>query len=131
MCSYTPFVRRTTKWYIRLLFHIITQTMVVNAWVLYQKIMGKIKLNLFKRRIFLNLLEAKQPTTPSKRHKLEKIGSYREGRKRCRGCYQKYAKTEDSRTACKKSKYVSTRCSNCLCHYCLECFNAFHTKCTS
>eukprot|EP01133_Synstelium_polycarpum_P028537 gene28537-34672_t len=27
--------------------------MVVNSWVLYQKIVGKIKINMFKRKIFI------------------------------------------------------------------------------
>ena len=51
MCSYSPFVRKTTKWYIRLLFHIITQTMVVNSCVLYRKIFDEIPLSMFKRQI--------------------------------------------------------------------------------
>ena len=32
MAAYTPFVRKTTKWYIRLFFHLVTQTALVNAW---------------------------------------------------------------------------------------------------
>lgn len=35
MYAYTSFVRKTTKWYLRLFFHLITQTALVNAWRLY------------------------------------------------------------------------------------------------
>jgi hypothetical protein len=35
MAAYSPFVRRTTKWYIRLFFHLLTQTALVNAWILF------------------------------------------------------------------------------------------------
>ena len=31
---YSPFIRKTSKWWIRLLFHIITQMMIINGWTL-------------------------------------------------------------------------------------------------
>lgn len=49
MAAYTPFVRKTCKWYIRILFHIITQTIVVNALAFYKTVVGPIKINDFKR----------------------------------------------------------------------------------
>lgn len=67
MCACTLFVRLTTKW---ILFHILTQTMIVNSWVLYQKVIGK--LNMFKRQIFLKLLKGNQQTTVSKKTQIRK-----------------------------------------------------------
>ena len=101
MCSYLPFLRKTIKQYIRLLFHIITQTIMVNSWVLYQKIFDKTKLNMFRRQVPVSLLNLIRASTPKTKHKLEKVGSYRESRKRCHGCYQKYIKDDDSRIAAK------------------------------
>ena len=129
MCSYSPFIRKTSKWYIRLLFHIITQTMMINAWTLYRKIAGDIKLNVFKRKVFVSLLNPSRPSTPTTKHQLEKIGTSRESRKRCTGCYHDLAKNEDSRTAGCKAKRVPTRCTKCQKHYCLDCFNTVHLRC--
>ena len=42
MAAYTPFVRKTSKWYLRLFMHLITQLALVNAWVLFCKVKGKI-----------------------------------------------------------------------------------------
>uniref|UniRef100_A0A7I4XYC1 DDE_Tnp_1_7 domain-containing protein n=1 Tax=Haemonchus contortus TaxID=6289 RepID=A0A7I4XYC1_HAECO len=35
MAAYTPYLRKTSKWYIRLFYHLFTQTALVNAWFLY------------------------------------------------------------------------------------------------
>uniref|UniRef100_A0A7I4Z224 DDE_Tnp_1_7 domain-containing protein n=1 Tax=Haemonchus contortus TaxID=6289 RepID=A0A7I4Z224_HAECO len=35
MAAYTPYLRKTSKWYIRLFYHLITQTALVNAWFHY------------------------------------------------------------------------------------------------
>lgn len=48
MCAYTPFVRKKTKWYIRLFFHLITQTVMINAWKLYCDVNGQISITEFK-----------------------------------------------------------------------------------
>ncbi|VDP10112.1 unnamed protein product [Heligmosomoides polygyrus] len=61
MASYSPFVRKTSKWYIRLFFHIVTQTIMVNAWKLCQDNVGKMRFNDFKRKIFVSLLSQDNP----------------------------------------------------------------------
>ncbi|WKX89821.1 hypothetical protein Q1695_009012 [Nippostrongylus brasiliensis] len=35
MAAYYPFIRRTCEWYLRVFFHLILQTSLVNAWILY------------------------------------------------------------------------------------------------
>lgn len=130
MASYSPFVRKTSKWYIRLFFHIVTQTIMVNAWKLYQDNVGKMRFNDCKRKIFVSLLSQDNVRTTSRRHQLERAGPAKVTRKRCHGCYHTLAKDNDSRTACKRARQVNTRCSSCQIHFCLECFNTVHTKCT-
>lgn len=51
MCAYTPFVRKTTKWYLRLFFHLITLTTLVNAWKLYCNTKNNISVTEFKSQI--------------------------------------------------------------------------------
>ena len=116
--------------HIRLLFHIITQTMMTNSWVLYRSIFDDAPLNIFKRQIFVSILNPVRPTTPTAKHKLEKVGSYKESRKCCLGCYKSHTKGENSQTAVKKAKQMFTRCSKCSKAYCLECFNFVHNKCS-
>ena len=45
MAVYAPFVRKTTKWYLGLVLHLITQTTLVNAWKLFNIIKAKISLH--------------------------------------------------------------------------------------
>ncbi|VDP42327.1 unnamed protein product [Heligmosomoides polygyrus] len=98
MASYSPFVRKTNKWYIRLFFHIATQTIMGNAWKLYQDNVGKMRFNDFKRKIFVSLLSQDNVRTTSRRHQLERAGPAKVTRKRCHGCYHTLAKDNDSRT---------------------------------
>ena len=35
MASYCPFIRKTSKWYMRIFFHVICQMAVVNAWSIH------------------------------------------------------------------------------------------------
>ena len=70
--------------------HIITQRMMVNSWVLYRNIFDDIPLNIFKIQVTVRLFNPVCPSTPTREHKLEKVGSYRESRKRFLGFYQKH-----------------------------------------
>ena len=102
MCSYSPFIPKTTKRYIRLLFHITTQTMIVDSCVLYRNIFGNIKLNMFKRQVFVNILNPIRPSTPTKDISLKKVESYCESRKCFLSSYQAPTTDEDSRRDGKK-----------------------------
>lgn len=60
MASYSPFLHRTSKWYIRLFFHLATATCVVNALNLYKMINKKdIDINSFKGEIIKSLIACK------------------------------------------------------------------------
>lgn len=97
--------------------HIITQTMIVNSWVLYQKILGTIKLNTFKRHIFVKLLDLNHPVTHTAKKNLdliEKQGSDVLDVTKSTLRMKTYLKT-----AAKKTKPMPTRCSKCFKPYCL------------
>lgn len=98
MGAYAPFLRRTIKWYRRLVFHLITATIVVNALHLSEKINNKkININKFKEAVILGLIEAPQPIdarpstskgTIKRRCVLKEAeGQKRVTRKRCSKCY--------------------------------------------
>ena len=127
MCAYTPFLRKTTKWYIRLFFHLVTQTSMVNAWRLYCDVISKIKFNEFKILVIEALLDIKK-STPSSRHKLEELHKT-SGRKRCTGCYDNLSHTHGRIYAMSHTKKVLTRCNKCQKYFCVNCFNRIHMRC--
>ncbi|KIH44577.1 hypothetical protein ANCDUO_25397 [Ancylostoma duodenale] len=73
MAAYTPFVRKTTRWYLRIFFHLITQAAIVNAWRLYSNIMEKIRLTDFKLILIESLLQEEPQPSQTSDHKLEQL----------------------------------------------------------
>ena len=129
MAAYSPFLRKTTKWYIRLFFHLVTQTSMVNAWRLYNDCVDKIKFNEFKISVIESLLDKKKPVVPTSRHKLEELSKTTGLRKRCVGCYDFLSKTNGRLYAMSHTRKIFTRCSKCHKHFCVTCFNRRHLKC--
>lgn len=73
MVSYTPFIRKTTKWYLRLFFHLIMQTTMINAWKLYCDVNRKIGITEFKCQIIESLLSKKRLSSSLSNHKLFEV----------------------------------------------------------
>src|ERR1700724_2640865 len=90
MASYSPYIRKTSKWYIRIFFHVVCQIAVVNAWNIYNMYFGtKMGLADFKKSIARSWLNIQVPETPTTRHRLEEIeGAKRTTRRRCSSCYK-------------------------------------------
>ncbi|EYB97365.1 hypothetical protein Y032_0141g2228 [Ancylostoma ceylanicum] len=129
--SYNPYVRRTTKWYQRIFFHLITKTALVNSWRLFCDVTGStVGLVDYKISVIKSLLPMKRPPSPSLRPILEQVeGPKRSTVRRCVGCYTKICAENGSNEARKRAKRVHTRCSKCKRHYCIECFQVIHTQC--
>lgn len=73
MSFYTPFVQKTIKWYLKIYFHLITQTALVNAWKLYCKLKVRILFMEFKCQIIeAFLLEERRPRLSCNNHKIVK-----------------------------------------------------------
>ncbi|VDL71720.1 unnamed protein product [Nippostrongylus brasiliensis] len=54
--AHTLLKKKTDLWYVRLFFHLVTQTSLVNAWILYCEKVKKIGINYFKELIVDELL---------------------------------------------------------------------------
>ncbi|XP_050298584.1 piggyBac transposable element-derived protein 4-like [Anthonomus grandis grandis] len=89
MSAYAPCLRRTSKWYKRLVFHLITATTIVNALHLYKK---KISITTFKEEVVSGLIEndeklntvSRPSTSRTQRCTLKEVeGQKRVTRKRC------------------------------------------------
>jgi hypothetical protein len=93
MASYCPYIRKTSKWYMRIFFHVVCQIAVVNAWNIYNAYFGtKMSLTDFRKSIARSWLGTEAPETPTGRHKLEEVeGAKRAVRRRCSACYKAIA----------------------------------------
>lgn len=134
MAAYAPFLRRTTKWYKRLLFHLITATTIVNSLHLFQKINNKkMNINKFKEAVVLGLIETPDSLDPSRsstskgsvkqRCVLSEVaGQKRVTRKRCSKCYHTMSISHNAAYGRKNAKKVNTICVTCGVPMCIPCF---------
>lgn len=116
MASYAPYVRRTVKWYMRLVFQLITSTAMVNALHLYNKINNKkMGITEFKEEVVDALVHLEsprmsRPSTSRQRHFLKEYeGQKRVTRKRCSPCYKTMSQRQKpvhARKNAKKNKYI-------------------------
>jgi hypothetical protein len=111
MASYCPYIRKTTKWYLRIFFHVISQIAVVNAWSIHNMYYGtKMSLTDFKKCIVRSWLKLEAPETPTTKHKLEEVqGSKRVTRRRCAACYKTMSQNNGAVVARSPSKMVNKR----------------------
>ncbi|VDO83279.1 unnamed protein product [Haemonchus placei] len=132
LSAYSPFVRRTTKRYLRAFFHFVMQTAVVNWCRLFCDTKGTIQLNEFKMILVKTLLRDifSEPSSPRTTHKLERSESgSKESRRTCTGCYKELREEKGRPYATNHAKKVSSRCSKCHKYFCMECFLNYHKKC--
>ncbi|XP_046404681.1 piggyBac transposable element-derived protein 4-like [Ischnura elegans] len=136
MSSYYTSLRKTIKWYRKIIIELICGTMLINAWCIHKKLDNQKKLSIlqFRENIITALLA--QPTiaaTPTaskkKEHFLKKYErATRVIQKRCKECYNSISKKDGREAAMKKTKKVVTYCPDCKNQpaLCLECFKKIH-----
>ncbi|KAI4465563.1 piggybac transposable element-derived protein 4 [Holotrichia oblita] len=138
MSSYHTSVRKSLKWYRKVVFELILGTTVVNAWVIYN-IIAPIKMSIleFRKQLAEQLVAFNEEESshrpalvPKKRRHtfIKPEGPGRKRRKPCRGCYQKLRETFSSRESDKRVRRVTSFCNDCenMPGFCLECFNKCH-----
>uniref|UniRef100_A0A1B0C0L7 PiggyBac transposable element-derived protein domain-containing protein n=1 Tax=Glossina palpalis gambiensis TaxID=67801 RepID=A0A1B0C0L7_9MUSC len=132
IASYYNSLRKTVKWYRKIIIELICATSIANAWYIYQKWGTKhFDVLQFRENSIDPLLDG-MPTEPlnlnPKRgtaHFLQKYpGTARKSRKRCRECYKSLSARRGRTIASKKSKRVTAFCRFCEGEQplCLECF---------
>ncbi|XP_043262435.1 uncharacterized protein LOC122403145 [Colletes gigas] len=117
--GYYSCLRKTIKWYRKVLIQLICGTSIVNAWE-----------NIINHLLY-NGEMANENKIPSYKHALQSYeGSARESRKRCKECYKKIYKKKGRDYAIKKTTRVKTFCRQCKGQptLCLKCFNKLHNK---
>lgn len=131
MAAYYPFVVRTCKWYVRLFFHLITQTSLVNAYRLYCRSAQKISFLDFKINIVEALLQPEpEVSTPKTSRVLEELpGKKSHIQRNCHNCYKEKVATDGREEARRNPKRVNTRCIRCHKYLCVNCFAKKHKTC--
>lgn len=140
LASYSTAVRKSTKWYRKIIVELIWGTSLVNAHHLYctnNVTNGPISsITDFKMSIIQSLAEqnkrdeiedrSSRPSSARPRHR--HIQHPEKKRARCVGCYEIYGrngtKQPDGRT--QRASVVWNICNECQVHYCKKCFNAKH-----
>lgn len=144
MGSYHSSVRKSLKWYRKVALELISSTLMVNSWILYNLSTSptsshkKLDFLAFQESVAIGLVgkDPKQLGTPSRPTRrchtlVEKEGQARVVRKRCKVCYKaNRAKNLPSKECDKVTKQVTTYCEECPNNpfMCLKCFNDTHTK---
>lgn len=135
MASYYTTLRKSLKWYRKIILEIATGTAVVNAWNLYNNCPSNTKMTMrdFKETLALELIHFEDETSIKKRGKhtlleMEKLDG-QDVRRRCTECYKRYrSEGKDYVQAGAMTKKVITFCETCEEQpiLCLNCFNATH-----
>jgi hypothetical protein len=137
--SYNSSLRKTVKWYRKVVLELICSTLVVNSWYIHKK-WGFSDLNVLKFRelVIDGLLDDKlgekdedEEEKSSKKmvHFLEKFSkSPRAHRKRCQECYKRHSKRRGRDYAIRKARKVTTFCRCCKDEppMCIKCFKKIH-----
>ncbi|XP_045467968.1 piggyBac transposable element-derived protein 4-like [Harmonia axyridis] len=156
MSSYYTCLRKSLKWYKKVIFEIMLGTCIVNAWVLhnnYNKGGKKMDMLRFRENVIHGLLNQGDATTSAdiqgggdgpmnenlehsrkrkrskSQHKIGKYeGSARKNRRRCSACYKRIQQEMGSKEARVKAKKVLTYCVDCdeKPTLCISCFNELH-----
>lgn len=135
MSSYHTSVRKSVKWYRKVMFEVLLGTTVVNAWIVYNMISStKLGITEFRKHLAETIIVTKTPAEKIPLRKrvhtfVKPEGAGRKKRKVCRGCYMELRKSMTSREADKKVRRVISFCSDCPDSpgFCLACFNKHHS----
>ena len=132
LSGYYSCLRKTIKWYRKVIIQLICGTSLVNARYFHKR-WGTKNMNMlqFREIIIDNLLADEQIycPIPSRKHVLQSYeGSARESRKRCKECYKKLSEKKGRDYATNKTTRVKTYCGQCKGQpaLCLKCFNKLH-----
>ncbi|CAK9832658.1 PiggyBac transposable element-derived protein 4 [Anthophora retusa] len=136
MASYCSPLRKSVKWYKKIVFELCLNTAVVNSWVIYNSLTNrKITSVEFRKTLAMNLMSCNNNNNSPrieqrrKRHEIKKKeGHFNSIRRRCKICYERNVKKFGSKSARNCTIKVGTFCDSCVDkpHLCMACFNKVH-----
>lgn len=126
MAAYHSPLRRSLKWYRKVVFDLLLTTSVINALSLFKSIVNKnITITQFKEQIvelvfFEGVVLQDIPQVHTIVKSVKPV--------RCKFCYKKHFAAKGRQYAQKKTNQVKTRCGGCEINMCLECFFENHVS---
>lgn len=130
--AYSSCLRKSIKWYRKMAIEILLGSAMVNAFIIYKKVTGKIiQITKFREEVAKDLLQItnqeRNPSCGNEKHILEEVGS--SNRRRCVTCYKKLSEEQDRKYAASKATQSRWKCLQCNKFYCVTCFTIVH-NCT-
>ncbi|CAH2002165.1 unnamed protein product [Acanthoscelides obtectus] len=131
MASYFSPLRKTIRWYHKLMFEILLNTAVINSLNIYKHFKKQnIQVGAFREMLIESLTQVPSVPVNEDKHSListeERTADGRKKRKRCISCYEKKAREGGRIVGMKQAKLVSTKCGQCNIHLCFTCFTEKH-----
>lgn len=126
--SYHNPLRRSLKWYKKIILELLLNTSVLNALSLYEEIhQKKIDITVFREMLIESLIKSDEITLlenipTAQYHALEKVKT----RGRCFTCYKEMMLQGGRDHAQKITRQVTTKCNTCIKFFCLPCFFSEH-----
>lgn len=124
LSSYSNPLRRSIKWYKKVVLDTLLNIGVVNSLVLFNKVTNsKMKITAFRTMLAENLVKKNDimPPEVTMNHDFVKAG-----RSRCFTCYKKMVSEKGRKYAQNHSTKVYTKCLACNKYYCQMCFMRDH-----
>lgn len=135
MASHHSPVRKTIRWYHKVVFELLLNTAVVNARIIFNKLTGKkVSIKNFREA----LVEDLAGISPSTRDNLQPGSTHRfvrnqytdkrnrKIRGKCQGCYARLSASVGRTLAMSKTIKVNSRCEKCDEWLCVSCFTERH-----
>lgn len=137
MTSYFTPLRKTNRWYHKVVFQLLLGTAVVNSKIIYKELTGcNIQISNFRQQFIEELVKSQDfnlVSSSSRKHILtetdEKQGQgNKKNKRRCVKCYEKLVNEKRRAVAQKICKTTTLYCNSCEQNpaFCLECFQASH-----
>lgn len=142
MSSYCTPLRKTIRWYHKVVFELLLSTAVVNSWIIFKHFhLKQIEINEFREQLVLEMLGIDKDGNPVQQHvNIQPLpdqhklltttvtdNNNRKIRRRCKMCYAEASK-KGRAVAQKTVKLISTKCIVCDIYMCVNCFMYKHKK---
>nr|CAH7743691.1 unnamed protein product [Callosobruchus chinensis] len=128
--SYSSPVRRGIKWYRKIVVELLTNTVLVNAMVVFKEVTGNnMSVTDFRESIVCALLGVDVERQTNTGNQVQHIIEEKQTRGRCSTCYKSYSESEGRESAMKKAKKVYSFCPACsekFTYMCVPCFFKNH-----
>lgn len=126
--GYSNCLKRGLKWYRKIAVELLLGSAMVNAFLLYKKIVGnQLSITNFREEVAKSLIKSKSCSNPldtKDRHFLLDLGT--SCRRRCTECYKQMSQRHGRIYASKKTFRSKYKCSSCDKYYCVTCFTEVH-----